>query len=102
MPTYIRLLKWTDRGRRDVKTMYERIDDFSRSTIEVAGAKVIAHYTTLGQYDAVAIWEAPNDDVIMRLGLEIAARGNGITETMRAFTREEMQQLMQADRDTGR
>ena len=46
-------------------------------------------YYTMGQYDTVAIVEAPDDETITRLALGVGARGNIRTETLRAFTDEE-------------
>jgi uncharacterized protein with GYD domain len=50
---------------------------------------LVSYYLTMGQYDAVAISEAPDDQTIAKLALGAGARGNVRTETMRAFTDEE-------------
>jgi uncharacterized protein with GYD domain len=46
-------------------------------------------YLTLGEYDAVAITEAPNDEVALRGAIEYGMAGNGRSRTMRAFTSDE-------------
>jgi uncharacterized protein with GYD domain len=50
---------------------------------------------TQGAYDAVAIGEFPDDETAAAASLANAMRGNVRTETMRAFTAEEMQRVLQ-------
>lgn len=62
--------------------------------IEEAGGKLIGVYVTLGQYDVVEIFEAPNDEIAFEITAKLQARGGESTETLRAFTRDEVQQII--------
>ncbi len=88
MPTYITLIHYTEQGIERFKDLAHRIDE-TKAAGEAVGAKLVGYYLTMGQYDAVAISEAPDDHTIAKLALAAGARGNVRTETMRAFTADE-------------
>jgi uncharacterized protein with GYD domain len=58
------------------------------------GAPLKAFYLVMGEYDAVAIAEAPNDEVVAKLALATAALGNVRTRTSRAFTEDEDRRII--------
>jgi uncharacterized protein with GYD domain len=94
MPTYVTLYKMTEQGARDIKTLPERV----RATEARAGQrgiKVLAWYLTQGQYDVVTIVEAPDETAVAAGTLAIAGAGNFHTETLRAFTLAETEQIIQ-------
>jgi uncharacterized protein with GYD domain len=89
MATYIVLAQFTEQGIRSVKETTKRADavkDLARKF----GVTAKEFYWTLGSYDVVVVFEAPDDASITALGLSIAALGNVRTQTMRAFSRDEM------------
>ena len=88
MPTYITLIHYTDQGVHTFRTLSERLNETKKRGEEV-GAQLVGYYLTMGQYDAVAISEAPDDETIAKLALAAGAQGNVRTETMRAFSQEE-------------
>ena len=88
MPTYITLIRYTKQGVKTFKELSQRIEE-TKTAGEPVGAKLVGYYLTMGQYDAVAITEAPDDATIATLALAAGARGSVRTETMRAFTEEE-------------
>ena len=88
MPTYIALIRFTQQGVETIKDAQSRLAG-ARQTIESMGAKMDTVYYTMGQYDAVGIVEAPDDETVSRLALAIASKGNIRTETLRAFTPDE-------------
>ena len=88
MPTYIALLSFTQQGVESIKDAQSRLAG-ARQVIESMGARMDTVYYTMGQYDAVAILEAPDDETVSKLALAIASRGNVRTETLRAFTPDE-------------
>jgi uncharacterized protein with GYD domain len=55
-----------------------------------AGVTVKDIYWTLGTYDGVVLFEAPNEEAVAALGLELGALGNVRTQTVRAFSLDEM------------
>ena len=85
---YITLISFTEQGIKTIKDWDKRVAA-SRERLERAGGKLVDVYLTLGEYDAVAITEAPNDDVALRNALEYGLAGNGRTRTLRAFTSDE-------------
>jgi len=89
MATYIVLTSFTDQGVRNAKETTKRADGV-KELAKKFGATVKEFYWTLGSYDVIAIIEAPDDASITALGLAIGAGGNVRTQTMRAFSRTEM------------
>jgi uncharacterized protein with GYD domain len=88
MPTYVTLIHYTEQGVKTFTDLSQRLDE-TRQAGEAVGAELVAYYLTMGQYDAIAISEAPDDAAIARLALAAGARGNVRTETFRAFTEDE-------------
>jgi len=92
MKTYIILLNYTDQGIKNIKQSPARLDA-ARKAAEAMGAKLNEWYLVMGQYDAVLVGEAPNDEVMSRLMLTIGALGNVRTQTLSAFTESEYRKL---------
>jgi uncharacterized protein with GYD domain len=74
MPIYIMLSRLTNEGRKTIKNNPERIREVDKE-IENMGAKVLAQYTTLGMFDFINILEAPDNETITRVSMELGARG---------------------------
>ncbi len=83
MPTYILLSTLTSEGRKTIKERPERIKEVDKE-IEAYGAKVLQQYSVLGDYDFVNIVEAPNNEAIMRVSIELGARGTVHIKSMPA------------------
>ena len=94
MPTYISLIKWTDQGIRNVKGTPDRQRQVMQRA-EQAGGKLTI-YMTMGEYDAVAIVEAPDDQAAMRGLVALGAEGNVRTTTLKAFSQEEFEQVVRS------
>jgi uncharacterized protein with GYD domain len=92
MPTYATLIRYTEQGVKTFKDLPSRLEE-TRKAGEAVGAKLIAFYLTMGQYDAVVISDAPDDATVAKLALAAAGRGNVRTETMRAFTEDEARKI---------
>jgi uncharacterized protein with GYD domain len=92
MPTYISLVNLSEQGIKDFKNSPERLRSFDDAAKEVGG-ELIGFYLVLGQYDYVVITEAPDDQTAARLILGTIAQGSVRTQTMRAFPREEFEQI---------
>ena len=95
MPTYIILLRYTQQGIGDIKESPKRLDA-AKQAFRAMGAELKQWYLVMGQYDAVVIGEAPDDETVMKLALSIGARGAIRTETLRAFTEDEYRKLIAA------
>jgi uncharacterized protein with GYD domain len=94
MPTYVTLLKWTDQGIRNVKETVSRGQQF-RQMVEQAGGRLTALYWTQGAYDIMAALECPDEDAAMALLLRLGMLGNVRSETLRAFSEQDMQRILQ-------
>lgn len=92
MPLYVTLAKLTDQGRKTIKDLQrktrERLPEF-----EKAGIKIHEFLFTTGQYDFVMIAEAANDQVVLAAALATLSRGDVSTETLHAYTVEEMEKI---------
>ena len=93
MPTYIHLASWTPDGIQNIKDSPARLDKV-KELYKKAGAEIKAFYMTMGRCDMVVISEAPDDDTIARVALQIGASGSVRTETLKAFTEAEYRKIV--------
>jgi uncharacterized protein with GYD domain len=84
MPTYIMLANWTDQGAQKVKESPRRVDTARRALADMGG-DVKSFYMTMGDYDLVMIYEAPDDAVAARFTLLLGMLGTVRTRTLKAF-----------------
>lgn len=85
MATFIVLGCFTDQGVRNIKDSPKRAEAFKEMAKKI-GVTVKDVYWTLGQFDVVAVCEAPDDATASALAFSISALGNVRTQTLRAFT----------------
>src|SRR6516164_349813 len=93
MATYITLVQFTDKGIQAAKQTTERVAGWS-SKVQSRGVSIKQMYWTLGHYDQVCIFEAPDDETAASVLLAADMLGNIRTQTMRAFTRKEMESIL--------
>jgi uncharacterized protein with GYD domain len=74
MPYYILLSNLTDEGWKTVKERPERIKEVNKE-LEAFGVRVISQYAVLGPYDFVNIVEAPNNETVAKVSIELGSRG---------------------------
>jgi uncharacterized protein with GYD domain len=84
MPTYVMLTTLTPDGVQTIKNNPGRIKEVNRE-VEQLGATVKAQWATLGQFDFVNVIEAPDEQTITRVSLELGSRGTGRYETLTAI-----------------
>jgi len=84
MPTYISLMSYTDKGIQAVRDSPRRLDAAKRM-LEDMGGTFRQFFMTMGAYDLILVYEAPDDAVSARFQLLLAAQGNVRTTTMKAF-----------------
>ena len=84
MTSYIVLMNWTEQGAKNVRDSPKRLDA-ARKQLGDMGGSFKAFYLTMGEYDMVAVVEAPDDAVLARFSLMLAAAGNIWTQTLKAF-----------------
>lgn len=93
MATYIALTSFTDQGIRSVKETTKRADAV-RNAGKKYGASMTQIYWTLGEYDIVAVIEAKDDTSAAAFAMAVGAAGNVRSQTLRAFTKEEMSGIL--------
>lgn len=74
MGIYIALSNLTDEGRKTLKERPDRIKEVNKE-IEAMGIKVLEQYAVLGPYDFITLLEAPNNEAVMRMSVELGSRG---------------------------
>ena len=89
MATYILLASYTEQGIKGIKDTVNRTDAV-KDLAKKSGLTMKESYWTLGAYDVVAVFEAPDDETMTGFSLSIAKLGNVKTQTLRAFSSKEM------------
>jgi uncharacterized protein with GYD domain len=93
MPTYITLIKYTQQGVENMKDSPNRLDT-AKELFKSMGAEIKAFYLAMGNYDAVLISEAPDDETAMKLALTTGSAGAIRTETQRVFPEDEYRKII--------
>jgi uncharacterized protein with GYD domain len=88
MAHYVILSTLTDEGRKTIKEKPQRILEVNKE-LEKLGVKVKEQFAVLGPYDFVNIVEAPDNDAVMRMSVELGARGRVQLLTLAAVPIEE-------------
>jgi len=89
MAYYVILSTLTDDGRKTIKEQPERILEVNKE-LEKMGIKVREQYAVLGPYDFVNIVEAPNNEAVMKMSVELGSRGSVHLLTLPAIPVEEL------------
>jgi uncharacterized protein with GYD domain len=93
MPTYVTLANFTDQGVRNAKDTLKRAEAF-KEMAKKHGVTVKDIYWTQGQYDIVSITEASDELAATALALTIGGLGNIRTQTLRAFSADDMKTII--------
>jgi uncharacterized protein with GYD domain len=89
MPTYLMLTNLTAEGVRTLKNNPGRVAEVNKE-VEQIGARVIAQYATLGQYDFVTVIEAPDEKTMAKVSVELGSRGTMTSQTLTAMPATEL------------
>jgi uncharacterized protein with GYD domain len=84
MTTYVVLANWTDQGARNVKDSPRRLDA-TKAALKELGGEIKSFFLTMGEYDIVMIYEAPDDAIAARFTMQMGMLGNIRTRTLKAF-----------------
>ena len=88
MAFYVVLSTLTDEGRKTIKEKPERILEVNKE-LEKIGVTVKQQFAVLGQYDFVNIVEAKDNNAVMKMSVELGARGSVQLLTLAAIPIEE-------------
>ena len=86
-------MRWTSQGMAGLPAWRERVEEGER-VIQASGGSLIGVYVTLGRYDVVEIFEAPDDEIAAEILMKLQRHGAEHTETLRGFTREEAEEII--------
>ncbi len=95
MATYIMLSTLTDEGRKTLKARPDRLNSVNKE-VEEMGARVRAQYAVLGGYDFVNVIDAPSNEVMARISMELGSRGTIKITTLPGMPIEEFLNNMMA------
>lgn len=93
MAIYIVLVNFTDQGVRNIKDTTKR-GDAIRDMAKKFGVTAKEFYWTLGSYDVIDIFDAPDDASMAAFLASFGAMGSARTQTLRAFSQEEMNSIL--------
>jgi uncharacterized protein with GYD domain len=93
MATYITTLRFTPQGIKNIGETTKRAAAV-KALAKKMGIKVNDIYWTLGAFDGLLIFEAPDDETATALLLNVGAQGNIQTTTARAFSAAEMDKIL--------
>jgi uncharacterized protein with GYD domain len=93
MPTFISMLSWTDQGIRAVKDTPKRVQE-ARETAKKFGVEVKHIFLASGEFDILAILEAPHYDNVAKFVMARGIAGSVRTRTVRAWPEAEMLKLI--------
>lgn len=93
MKTYVVLIDFTEKGVQGIRESPARAAQF-RDAAGKMGARVKDLYWTLGEHDGLLVLEAPDDETVTAVVLQLAGAGNVRTRTLRAFGADEMEGLL--------
>ncbi len=89
MAMYIALVNFTDQGVRHIKDTVKRADA-AKEMAKKFSVTFKEIYWTLGSYDEVIIFDAPDDASIAAFLASLGSLGNIRTQTLRAFSQADM------------
>ena len=92
MPIYVVLSNFTEKGREDIAHTSDRLDRLS-PVADKLGVKVLANAITMGEYDVVTVFDAPDDATIAKVIGTVLSRGYVTTRTMRGFSADEFRTI---------
>jgi uncharacterized protein with GYD domain len=93
MATFITTIHFTEQGTKTVRDTCKRSEAF-KATAKKMGVKVSGIYWTLGAFDGVIVFEAPDEATATAAMLHLSSLGNIRTQTGRAFDAAEMQKIL--------
>ena len=101
MPSYVMLTTLTSQGAQTVHANPERLvavnDEMTRM-----GCRVVAQFAVLGLYDFVSIVEAPDNETIAHLSVDLASRGTAKIMTLPAVPLESLIEKLKGPDQLGR
>jgi uncharacterized protein with GYD domain len=93
MPTYVLLVDWTEQGVQAVEQTVDRLEH-GREIGDTFGCKIEHVWWTQGGHDMVSVVQAPDEEAMVAYTLAVARLGNFRTSTLRAWSADEMREIL--------
>ena len=93
MKTFISTIKFTEQGMKNITATCQRAEAF-RTVAERMGVKINSLFWTLGEFDGLVVFDAPDEETATALMLNLGSSGNVQTRTVRAYHATEMEQVL--------
>jgi uncharacterized protein with GYD domain len=93
MATFVVLGKFTEQGARNIQNLRKGVEE-NMARGDRLGIKIHGWYLTQGRYDIVVLAEAPDAETMLAQAAGVAGAGNIRTETLRAWTLDEAEQVL--------
>ena len=93
MATFITTIKFTEKGIQGIQESPKRAAAF-KAAAKKMGVKVSGIYWTLGSFDGVIVFQAPDDETATAAMLSLSSNGNVQTTTARAFDAGEVEKVI--------
>ncbi len=93
MATFVSTIKFTDQGAQAIAETTKRANSLKTSAKKM-GVKVKSIFWTMGEYDGLLIFEAPDDESAAAMLMHLGSLGNVHTSTSRAYTSAEMDEVL--------
>ncbi len=101
MPTYILLSSLTPQGSQTLHKDPDRLDAVNKE-IKDFGCKVVTQYAVLGGYDFVTIIDAPDNETVAHLSVDLASRGTVKITTLPAIAIQQLKGKLKGPKQIGR
>ena len=101
MPTYVLLSTLTPEGSQTLHKNPDRLDEVNKE-ITNFGCKVVAQYATLGPYDFISVIEAPDNETIAHLSVDLSSRGTVHITTLPAIPTAQLRAKLKGPKQMGR
>ena len=101
MPTYVLLSTLTPEGRQTLHKNPDRLEEVKKE-VSGFGCKVVAQYAVLGQYDFISIVEAPDNETIAHLSVDLGSRGTVNITTLPAIPTDQFRDKLKGPKQMGK
>ena len=94
MPTFISTVNFSQQGKQEIRATCSRAEKFVAAAASM-GVNVKHVFWTLGSFDGLLVFEAPDDETATAAMLYLGSFGNVQTQTARAYQADEMQHIIE-------
>jgi uncharacterized protein with GYD domain len=101
MPTYILLSTLTPRGRQTLHKDPDRLEEVNQD-LDDFRSTVIAQYAVLGQFDFITVIDAPDNETVAHLTVDLGSRGTVNIVTMPAISIADLRAKLKGPKQMGK